>query len=229
MGRRLSFEVGDRHGFLVLKQAAPPYVSPRGAKKQRVLCLCDCGRETLAILSDVKRGHTHSCGCGLSSSTHGHCRNWKHGRQPEYQAWVAIKERCFNENCVSYRNYGGRGITVCKGWVEDFDAFLAYVGPRPTCGHSLDRIDNNGHYAPGNVRWATRKEQALNRRSNVRVTVDGVTKTITEWVSVSPFVHGTISQRLRAGWSPHEAVFGRNWRSSVYYQEWRITKDEPEK
>lgn len=91
--------------------------------------------------------------------------NRTHGQSysPEYTAWKHMRDRCFNKKSLSYRHYGGRGITVCNAWL-DFNNFVSYIGLRPTPQHSLDRIDNDGDYEPGNVRWATKSEQNFNKR-----------------------------------------------------------------
>lgn len=91
---------------------------------------------------------------------------FKHGmyRTPEYQAWISIKARCYNPNSRNYKNYGGRGISMCSEWDADFMAFYEHIGPRPSDRHSIDRIDVNGHYEPGNVRWTTWDVQAVNKR-----------------------------------------------------------------
>lgn len=88
---------------------------------------------------------------------------------PEYHAWLAMKGRCLNVKNARYKDWGGRGIAVCGEWIESFEAFLAYVGKRPGRGYSIDRFpDNNGNYEPGNVRWATAKQQRANRRDSAR-------------------------------------------------------------
>ena len=126
---------------------------------------------------------------------------------PEYQAWRNAKSRCFNEKHPEFHNYGARGITMCAEWVNDFGAFFAHIGARPGPRYTLERIDNHGDYAPGNVRWATKTEQGRNTRRNNLLTINGETRTIAEWVERSGLHTRTVRARLRKGWPAKSAVF----------------------
>lgn len=132
------------------------------------LCRCDCGAAHIARGNHLRTGITKSCGCqrGLSTAarctTHGAARRGAHAA--EYRSWAHAKNRCLNPTNAAFERYGGRGIRFSEAWKNDFAAFYAHIGPRPSPSHSLDRIENDGHYEPGNVRWATKHEQSLNRR-----------------------------------------------------------------
>lgn len=126
---------------------------------------------------------------------------------PEYRVWVAMKQRCTNQNLKGWHRYGGRGIKVYAEWLNDFPAFFAYVGKKPSPKHSLDRFPNNdGNYEPGNVRWATSKEQQNNRSSNTWITVGERTLNITQWAEAIGTTPGAICERIWRGYTPEDAV-----------------------
>lgn len=133
----------------------------------------------------------------------------KHGmsRDPLYKLWLNVKDRCRNPRNPYFHNYGGRGISLHPAWAESFPAFRMGVGERPSPAHSLDRIDNDGHYRPGNVRWVTKKQQARNQRKNHLLTHNGVTKPIAEWAEEIGLRPSTLHYRVtRGGMSDSEAV-----------------------
>jgi hypothetical protein len=133
-------------------------------------CLCDCGNTVQKTSSVLKRGVTYcSQNCPMKPA------NTKHGGSytKEYRAWIAMKARCYNETHKNYADYGGRGIIVAPEWLEDFQEFLDYVGRAPTEKHTIDRVDPDGNYVPGNVRWATQAEQCVNKRETLRIELDG--------------------------------------------------------
>jgi hypothetical protein len=128
------------------------------------LCVCDCGKEIVVNGSHLRTGNTRSCGCFQSDMSAQRLRTHGMKGTPEYNTWRAMMKRCNNPNDKAYKYYGGRGINVCERW-RRFENFISDMGKRPTIDHSLDRIDNDGNYEPTNCKWATPKEQALNRRN----------------------------------------------------------------
>lgn len=135
------------------------------------LCECDCGESCEIRANDLRMGRTRSCGClrrEINADNPNLEGRLKHGlagseRHPLYDRWRGMWSRCRNRNHSAFSYYGGRGIRVCDRW-RDFTAFVADVGAPPSPAHTLDRTDNNGHYEPGNVRWATPTEQQANTR-----------------------------------------------------------------
>ena len=149
----------DRAGEKFSRWAAVMLV---GFKRGRAFWLwkCDCGSLAVVEAHAVACGLSKSCGCLQRESVTTHGASYS----PEYHTWLSIIARCFNKNATRYSDWGGRGITMCDEWRESFEMFFAHVGPRPSSSHSIDRIDNDGNYEPGNVRWATPAQQASNRR-----------------------------------------------------------------
>ena len=135
---------------------------------------------------------------------HGHCP--KLGRPTKiWKCWASMLERCKNPNAASYKRYGGRGITVCKRW-RVFENFLADMGDLPFTGATIDRIKNSGNYKPSNCRWATKSEQAHNRRSTRWITYNGETKSATQWSEITGIGYGSILRRLKTGWPVDKAL-----------------------
>lgn len=123
-----------------------------------------------------------------------------------YTVWKDMRRRCNNPNRPEFKDYGGRGIAVCAEWFS-YEQFHKDMGERPTKQHSIDRIDNNGDYEPINCRWANRKEQANNRRSNRTITIDGVTKNLTQWIEHYNLKPSTVRQRYYSyGWNIKKAL-----------------------
>lgn len=174
-------------------------------------CRCECGNEKDIVSVDLITGGTKSCGCLNSEKKSARIteRNKTHGKTYTrlYSIYRSMKYRCYYKGNPSYENYGERGITVCQEWLDDFMNFYNWSMKN---GYSdkltLDRIDVNGNYEPSNCRWAMRKEQQNNMRSNVFLEVNGERHTISEWAENTGLKRSTISSRLRRGKSPEEAL-----------------------
>ncbi len=172
------------------------------------LCRCECGSVRSVKGTMLTPGRSKSCGClsrDLSSE-----RLKIHGlsKSPTYKSWCGMKQRCSNPKNPSYGNYGGRGIEVCKRWEDSFLSFLEDMGKTPGRGFSLDRINNNGNYEPGNCRWADAGVQRRNSRQNNFICIDGVTKTLIEWSRHYGVKPNTAWMRLSRGKSTEE-VFAK--------------------
>ena len=169
------------------------------------LCRCVCGTEKRVCGQSLLSGDTRSCGCLQRELTRN--RSITHGATDtkEYTVWEGMRARCRNQNKQDFKNYGGRGIKVCDRWINSFENFIEDMGLCPE-NLTIERIDNDGNYSPENCRWGTRKEQALNRRSNNILTHEGVSKTISEWAEMLNVERSAIAHRLERGWSVEDAL-----------------------
>ncbi len=174
-------------------------------------CLCSCGNTRVVTASNLYSGKSNSCGCYRNERTaarmtrHGHSAGGS--RSKEYSTWMGMRSRCFNPADRRYADYGGRGITLCERWENSFEAFYADMGARPSPRHSIDRINNDGPYAPGNCRWATAQQQANNKRNNRILTHGGRSQTLSQWaveIGIKPLaLHHRIDSY---GWSVDRAL-----------------------
>lgn len=167
-------------------------------KKVMYECLCTCGNNVIVSMSHLVNNHTKSCGC----------LKLLHGMSKTYifKTWSNMVERCTTITHKQYNDYGGRGITVCDEWLNDFNRFYEDMGDRPTEQHSLDRIKNDLGYSKENCRWATRKEQQNNIRSNVVLTYSNETLTLPQWAEKTGISYYALQHRVRRGWSIHRTL-----------------------
>lgn len=184
-------EIGNRYVRLVVVQC----LGPAKDRSLQYLCRCDCGNETVGKGVRLRSGRKRSCGCLMKEVNAEKCRRQRtiHGearhnnglkQSDEYQTWAGIKYRCSSDRHIGYLTYKGAGVTMDPRWAGSFEEFLKDMGRKPSPEHSIDRIDRFGPYAPWNCRWATRKEQQRNMRSNHWREINGEAHIIAEWVEI---------------------------------------------
>lgn len=164
--------------------------------RTKVLTRCDCGRWHSVRLDTLKSGGSRSCGCLSREKVKE--RSTKHGQHGTrtYKSWTQMIQRCTNPNAKGYPRYGGRGITVCDRWLESFENFLEDMGERPP-GMTLERLDVNGNYEPGNCTWATWKEQSRNRRTNRLIEFEGETLCMEDVAAKLGISSNTLRDRIK--------------------------------
>ncbi len=193
--------IGQRFGRLVITAPGPK----RESGEARWCCRCDCGQERLVGGTSLRKGHTVSCGCfgrervSIAKTTHGQTRG---KRSPLYRLWMQMRVRCKRPGYLIL------GVRICARWdsFELFAADMVKLGPKPSPHHSLDRKNNNGHYEPSNVRWATPSEQHRNKRNNRLLTFHDQTMCLAAWAERTKIPYSTLQMRLNVGWSIAKAL-----------------------
>ncbi|MBD5395611.1 MAG: hypothetical protein HDR71_15425 [Lachnospiraceae bacterium] len=173
-------------------------------------CVCDCGKHHIVASTNLVNKKIKSCGCLGEEYKHSRkitkCTHMK-SRTRLYGIWKGMKKRCYNRKASNYCRYGARGITVCDDWKEDYSAFEKWA---LQSGYeedlTIDRINNNGNYSPGNCRWATKKEQSNNKECNILITLNGESKTAAEWSTITGVNYQTIVYRFKQGMKPEEIL-----------------------
>lgn len=201
--RRIRLDTGDVFGcWTVICETGEKSV---GSRHIYWICECICGTRRDIPATVLKCGRSTSCGCiGIERSKQ---VNRKHGLSDSYiyRTWRNMVARCTRKSDKDYPRYGARGISVCSAWLS-FDNFFRDIGHRPTPEHTLGRINNDGPYAPDNVRWETPMQQANNRRSSRRITIDGETKTAAQWARIAGISQTSLMERIGRGMPPREAI-----------------------
>lgn len=200
-GRKAINMIGMKVGKLTVIDEAETVVRD-GSTTKRWYCECECGGSTIATTSDLRSGHTRSCGCYKRQRTGDATRIHGMRHTKIYHTWLDIKNRCHNYRNKSYKNYGARGIAVCDEWRNSFISFYQYVSTLPNFGvdgYSIDRIDNDGNYEPGNVRWASARTQSMNKRNTIHVSVLGKTTTILDLADETGIKYATLLFHQKRG------------------------------
>jgi hypothetical protein len=164
-----------------------------GEERRSWVCVCTCGSEAVVSTSHLTGGNSTQCRT-CSVSTHGASR--KGANQRTYFVWRGMRNRCMSPSNKAFDRYGARGITVCKRWLDSFEAFIEDMGPKPK-GRSLDRIDNNGPYCKENCRWATSSEQSENTSRTIWITFNGERRTMTGWSQYLQVPRSSLNSRVR--------------------------------
>ena len=200
-------ETGNRYGRLLVLERSDG-IDGRAAW----LCECDCGNHVIVKGKELRNGHTRSCGCLIHDITVN--RNTKHGdatrssRTRLYGIWLNMIARCNNPGRAQYKNYGGRGISVCDEWQKSYESFKNWAMQSGYCDDfTIDRMDVDGLYCPDNCRWVNRKTQNNNKRNNIVVEFRGERHSISEWSQITNIKYSTLYMRLvHYGWTPERAL-----------------------
>lgn len=210
---RLIDVTGQRFGRLVVVERGPDKIKRCGKPTVQWRCKCDCGNEVIVNGESLRKGHTSSCGCITLERLIKNNTKHNHSSDRLYKVWCAMKNRCYNENVLSYKDYGFLGIEVCDEWKNDYMAFREWAynngydenAPIKEC--TLDRIDVCGNYCPENCRWANAIVQNNNKHNTVYLTYNGETHSLMEWCRALGIKETTLRNRLdRSHWTIEKAL-----------------------
>jgi hypothetical protein len=202
--------IGKRFGNLVVISQSEDYITKDGTKRKQYLCKCDCGNKKIILGYSLFTNNTKSCGC-LSSINTIH-RNTKHGKSNTrlYSIYRGMKARCYYKSERSYKDYGGKGIIICKEWLNSDTGFINFYNWAIKNGYknnlTIDRINNDINYSPDNCRWVDMNTQANNHTNNRLLTYKGDTKTIKQWSEITGLKYMTLMSRINRGWNIEKAI-----------------------
>lgn len=188
---------GQRFGKLLVIRAVD---ERSNAGKMKFLCRCDCGNEKIIVGGSLRSGNTNSCGCWKAKGASERLKKHGFSRHPSYGRYCQMMSRCYNKDHPEYKNYGARGISVCERWRNSVEDFINDIGTAPSRSYSIDRIDNNSNYSPENFRWATKKEQSVNRRVVTILEHDGVAMCAADWARRLGMEKKAVLDRIKDGW-----------------------------
>jgi len=190
--------IGNKYSRLTILRDGPGVKRKGNGIRKNYICQCECGEIKIVDKYHLLSGKIKSCGCyqeesrKITKTIHGQAGS---DATREYRSWSSMKERCLNSNCKSFKNYGGRGIGICEKWINSFEEFYKDMGP--SSGLTIDRIDNNLGYYKENCRWASKKEQAINRRTTDFIEFNGITLNQKEWSEKLGIQFKTLNRRIR--------------------------------
>ena len=170
----------------------------RLAKRPTWLCRCECGSSAIVAAYDLNSGSTKSCGCLVATQRGA-------SKHPLYQTWHSMHRRCTRTYRRDWKHYGDRGLSVCERW-HTFQNFVDDMGPKPSCRHTIERIDNDRGYEPGNCRWAISSEQTRNRRTTRTLEYNGERLTLQQWADLKGLNYYTLWSRVERGWPAEQAL-----------------------